>query len=266
MDTCGGRADKIRIFCLNLRFGLADDGPDGWVYRKSCFPDLLEAHRCDFYGFQEANDFQISDLQGLLPEYGLIGQRSPAPDYWQNNVIFHHRRWRCLAKDHFYLSPTPDVPSKYSQSRWPRQCTMGLFQKDEMPIAVVNTHFDFKPEVQRISAILILNRLNQMARQDTAVLMGDLNAGPNDSCVAALTSSATNFKSAMPPSSKGTYHGFTGIADRPPIDWIFYRGDLEKESAAVVTDQFDGRFPSDHFPLVASFRPVISGKICEERD
>ncbi|MEJ2154752.1 MAG: endonuclease/exonuclease/phosphatase family protein [Desulfobacteraceae bacterium] len=257
MVTSDGKNRTIRLFCLNLRFGLADDGANGWAYRKQCYPDLLDGHPCDFYGFQEANDFQVSHLQRLLPEYGLIGQRRPAPDFWQNNVIFHHKRWKCLTKVHFYLSPTPDKPSKYPQSQWPRQCTMGLFQNDAISIAVVNTHFDFKADVQRKSAMLILERLDRMAPNNPAVLMGDLNAGPDADCVAVLTSGDGGFESALPPSSGGTYHGFSGLADGPPIDWILFRGDLKKEDATVVTEQYAGRFPSDHFPLIATFRLKI---------
>lgn len=248
----------IRFLCLNLRFGLADDGPDNWEYRKRCYPDLLKAHRCDFYGFQEANDFQISYLQSLLPEYDVIGWRSPAPDYWQNNVLFHHRRWRCLKSDHFYLSRTPDRPSKFSQSQWPRQCTMGVFQNADMQITVVNTHFDFKPEIQRKSALLILKRLNHMGPPGSAVLMGDLNAGPDAGCIAEITNRASGFKSALPPSSGGTYHRFRGVAEGPPIDWFFYRGALEKEGATVVTNRYAGRYPSDHYPICVSLRQLVS--------
>jgi endonuclease/exonuclease/phosphatase family metal-dependent hydrolase len=251
--------ETIRFFCLNLRFGLADDGPDNWENRKRCYPDLLKTHPCDFYGFQEANDFQIAFLQGLLPEYGMIGQRSPAPGYWQNNVLFHHRRWRCLNSDHFYLSPTPDRPSKFSQSQWPRQCTMGNFQNAGLDLTVANTHFDFEPEIQRKSAALILQRLRHMALGHSAVLMGDLNAGPDASCIAALTNHAPGFKSALPSSSEGTFHGFKGVAQGPPIDWIFYRGDLEMAGATVVTDRYAGRYPSDHFPLFVSLRRLAAG-------
>ena len=248
----------IRFFCLNLRFGLADDGPDSWAFRKQCYPALLHDHICDFYAFQEANEFQIAYLHNLLTDYDVIGRRSPAPDSWQHNIIFHHRRWRCLQNDHFYLSRTPDIPSKFSQSQWPRQCTLGVFQRGDVRICVVNTHFDFKPQVQRKSALLILKRLHQLAPQMPTVLLGDLNAGPNADCIAKLTSRSSGFKSALLPVSEGTHHAFRGVAQGPPIDWIFYRGGLEKDEAAIVTDQYEGQYPSDHFPLTALFRYLAS--------
>ena len=74
---------------LNLRFGLADDGPNSWRYRKRVYPALLEKQNADFIGFQEANDFQIEYLDRILANYNYIGKRSPAPSFWQNNVIFY---------------------------------------------------------------------------------------------------------------------------------------------------------------------------------
>lgn len=247
------KTDTITVFCLNLRFGLADDGPHSWKYRKHAYPDLLESHAADFYGFQEANDFQATFLSDILADYKMIGQRLPAPDNWQNNIIFYHNTWKCLNSAHFYLSSTPDTPSKFQDSQWPRQCTMGSFQKGGFRITVVNTHFDFKPEVQRKSASLILERLNQIKAWQPVVLMGDLNAGPHSSCIEEFKGSSGGFKSAHPSENNGTHHDFSGVAQEPPIDWILYRGGLERVDSAIIKKKWKGHFPSDHFPITATF-------------
>lgn len=238
---------------LNLRFGLADDGPNSWVSRRIAYPDLLRRHPCDFYAFQEANDFQISFLADLLDGYDLIGRRSPAPDYWQNNVIFFQKRWRCLHRQHFYLSDTPDVPSQFSGSRWPRQCTIGTFMHGCRKITVVNTHFDFEAEVQRRSALLVCKRLDCLTPVWPVVLMGDLNAGADSSCMAVFTAHGNGFQSALDPQGKRTHHGFKGQTEGQAIDWILYSGRLMVRSAQVVTGMYCGFFPSDHFPLTAEF-------------
>ena len=59
----------IKAMTLNLRFGLADDGPNSWPFRKKTLEPLLSEYPCDVYAFQEANDFQISFLSTLLPDY-----------------------------------------------------------------------------------------------------------------------------------------------------------------------------------------------------
>lgn len=244
----------IRIFCLNLRFGRADDGLHDWEHRKLAYPRLLRYFQSDFYAFQEAMDFQIAFLHSLLREYDVIGQRMPAPDYWQNNVIFYHRSWNCLDSRHFYLSDTPDKPSKFDQSQWPRQCTMGIFEHRDTCINMATTHFDFDPDVQKKSALLILEQLNQLPTEKPAIIMGDFNAGAQSSCIEALTVNPGNFKSALWPPNMGTHHQFSGVAKEGPIDWILYRGSLAKQDAQVVTLPVEGIYPSDHFPLTASFK------------
>lgn len=242
---------------LNLRFGLADDGPNNWKHRCQAYPDLFEAFPCDLYAFQEANDFQIDYIDNLLGNYHHIGQYQPAPERWQNNVIFFHPTWRCVSQEHFFLSTTPEVPSKFSQSRWPRQCTIGLFQKSQRQLLYVNTHFDFDPEVQRRSALLIQQRLLRHGQKWPTVLAGDFNAAPSSSCYETFTATQermVRFKNAFDPSAwKGTHHGFKGRCGAEPIDWILYRGNLTVQSTQVVTQRFKGFYPSDHFPLTATF-------------
>lgn len=246
-------SENLRLMSLNLRFGLAEDGPNSWARRSAAYPDLLRQYVCDFYAFQEANDFQITYLATLLSDYESIGQRSPAPHFWQNNVIFYHKRWRRSDYQHFYLSDTPDVPSQFSRSHWPRQCTMGTFTHADRRLTVINTHFDFEADVQRRSAVLICQRLDAFAPTWPAVLLGDLNAGPDSSCMDVFTGGESHFRSALCPPPAGTHHRFTGKAEGEAIDWILYRGALEVCQAKVVTDRYCGYYPSDHFPLAAQF-------------
>ena len=103
----------ISVLTLNLRFGLADDGPNNWQYRKKVFPHLFEKYRPDFIGFQEVNDFQTDFLNGMLTEYDFIGKRSPSPSFWQDIIIFYKKTWTCVYREHFFLSPTPTIPSRF---------------------------------------------------------------------------------------------------------------------------------------------------------
>jgi len=247
------KLQPVRVMSLNLRFGLADDGPNRWSQRTGAVEALLKKWPCDFYAFQEANDFQVDFLSQCLPDHGHIGQRIPAPTYWQSNVIFFHRQWHCLRKHHFYLSHTPDIPSKDDDSRWPRQCTIGVFQHHRQHLVCANTHFDFEDTVQKRSARLIINRLNQTGEGCPTLLMGDFNAPHDSGCAAVFRDpDGGKFQHIFDPPYIATHHGFSGqVQLGPAIDWIMYRGNLEKKSAEVITQPFSGFFPSDHFPIVA---------------
>lgn len=256
----------LTVFSLNLRFGLADDGPNRWCNRKTFFPLLLNSYPSDFYAFQEVNDFQARDLQAMLTDYRFIGQRDPAPSYWQNNLIFYHQAWRCTEQYHFYLSRTPDVPSKFDDSKWPRQCTMGVFQQANRWLVCVNTHFDFAETVQKKSARLILSRLSMLTVTEPAIIMGDFNVPPDGRCYHIFTKAPPEekttaiepiehrFKNAFQPPFPATHHGFTGKTEGDHIDWVLYRGQIEPEKKVVLRDAFDGHYPSDHFPLFVRFQ------------
>ena len=248
------------VLTLNLRFGLADDGVNNWQYRKIGFQPFLEKYPTDFIGFQEVNDFQIDFLQNILREYNYIGKRSPSPDFWQNNVIFYQQDWHCIHYEHFFLSPTPSVPSRYRKSIWPRQCTIGIFKTDHRQVICINTHFDFDVSVQVKSAKLILHRLSQLPGDIPVILMGDFNTAPFSPCYNILTghdkkkaAKEDYFKNAFKKPFTGTHHGFTGITDGDFIDWILFRGKIALIKSKVIRDTFKNIYISDHFPLCAQF-------------
>ena len=260
MDFTGNEGQIVRVMTLNIRFGLAKDGNNCWERRKSVFPELLKQYRADFLALQEVNDFQADFISHILPRHQIIGIRTPAPAFWQNNVIFFDDKWKCRFRDHFFLSPTPDIPSRLPKSNWPRQCTMGLFEKEGRRLICINTHLDFSPEVQAHSAHLIMKRLSGLPEDIPAILMGDFNAEPHYSCFKIFTGEKKAlhvktgyFNSVFKKPYPGTFHGFTGETDGDHIDWILFRGRLETMQSEVISDSFSGIYPSDHFPVYAVF-------------
>jgi endonuclease/exonuclease/phosphatase family metal-dependent hydrolase len=249
------------VLTLNLRFGLADDGANNWRYRKKGFQPFLEKYRTDFIGFQEANGFQIDFLHNILTEYNTIGKRSPSPSFWQNNVIFYQKNWHCIHYEHFFLSPTPSVPSRYRKSIWPRQCTIGIFKTDHRRVICINTHLDFDVSVQVKSANLILSRLSHFPGDIPVILMGDFNTTPFSPCYNIFTghdkkatAKEDYFKNAFKKPFTGTHHEFTGNTDGDHIDWILFRGKITLKNSRVIPDTFKNIYISDHFPLCAHFK------------
>ncbi len=253
------RPAGLTVFSLNIRFGRADDGPNGWTHRRHFFPRLLARYPADFYAFQEVNDFQADDLKAMLPAYRCIGQRLPAPDYWQSNIIFYRRTWQCAGQYHYYLSQTPEIPSKFNGSKWPRQCTMGVFQRAGRRVLCVNTHFDFTEKVRKKSARLILSRLPPLTDAEPAIVTGDFNASPGSPCYRIFTGNRGKgrFENIFQPPFSATHHGFTGNTDGDAIDWILYRGPVSPIESEILRDTFNHRYPSDHFPLRVRFQWTV---------
>ena len=260
---------------LNLRFGLADDGPNSWEYRKKALTSLFAEYPADFIGFQEANNFQIKFLKTVLPEHNMIGKRKPAPYFWQNNIIFYKNTWKGTGQRRTFSDTPQIVPSRSRKSKWPRQCTMGIFKKKGLDLICINTHFDFDASVQEESAMIIIDRLSNMPKETPVILVGDFNTTPDSSSYKVFTGHDQKFrpekldqkfrpkkldqknlyfKNVFKNHYPGTHHGFTGDKNGGYIDWILYRGGLEVKDKMVITDSFNNIYPSDHFPVCATFK------------
>jgi endonuclease/exonuclease/phosphatase family metal-dependent hydrolase len=250
---------SLSVLTLNLRFGLADDGPNAWEYRKKAVVRLFEACAPDLIATQEANHFQVDYLTANLTQYRHIGKRHPAPSFWQHNIIFHRAAIPCIEHLHFFLSETPNVPSRSYDSRFPRQGTLGLFDAKGLPLICINTHFDFDDRAQMGAARVIKQHMACYSTNVPAILMGDFNTTPESPCYRWLTGKTKNrdagmdFNETFTQPYPSTFHGFTGKPVAGYIDWILFRGPIRLKSCRVMSDAVDGVLVSDHHPVEAVF-------------
>jgi endonuclease/exonuclease/phosphatase family metal-dependent hydrolase len=243
--------ETITVMTLNLRFGLADDGPNAWDSRRQAYPELFRQYTPDFIGVQEANDFQTEFLEGLLTEHRHIGRREATPESWQDNIIFYKDAWTCLKKKLYFLSDTPEVKSQLTDSVWPRQCIIGLFEKNHRQLIHVNTHFDFKPSVQERSAALIIDFLKDFPNDIPTLITGDFNTSPSSETYGIFRENG--FKDLFDHQHSSTFHGFTGKDLGGHIDWILFKGPLKGGNHVIVREPLCGRYPSDHYPVLSVF-------------
>lgn len=236
---------------FNLRFGLADDGPNSWDFRKESVSCLFKTFLPDFICLQEVNPFQINFLTSVLHDFRYIGMYQPSSHKWQDNLIFFKKEWLCFKYDHFFLSDTPWKKSSFSGSQWPRQATYGVFRKNHHLFALVNTHFDFEAQVQEKSSALIVSSIKDKCPNMPVIVAGDFNADQNSSAHDIFMKSG--FMDPLSMGSGHTFHGFDGSGKGGRIDWIIYKGNLSPVSSEILSSAFGGQYPSDHFPVLAEF-------------
>ncbi|MCB0544175.1 MAG: endonuclease/exonuclease/phosphatase family protein, partial [Saprospiraceae bacterium] len=117
-------------------------------------------------------------------------------------------------------------------------------------------------EARKRSAALILKKIAEKNPDgEPAVLMGDLNAEPEEAPIAVLKEKMKDAReiSKEPPFGPvGTFNGFKfhePVTRR--IDYIFATG-MSVRQYAVLSDARDCHYPSDHLPVLA--RVELSGK------
>lgn len=255
--------DSIRVVSFNVR---SDDDPEhAWCDRKQKVASILRFHHADLVGLQEPCEKQLKDLVFFLSEfemYGGVCLKEGAHD----PIFFRKSRFQLLKSGYFYLSQTPDFPSKGWDAKYTRAtCWVKLLDKrTRKQFYFFNTHFDYHGRTARDeSAYLLKKKIQEIAGKDPFVLTGDFNLFPTlggEATYQILTESkgsATLIDAQR--ASQHPHHGPTGTwsgfkeAGQPGIkpDYIFVAPQVDVYLHGILADTFDGQFPSDHLPVLA---------------
>lgn len=261
---------KVKIMTFNIRVGTAADGPDAWDKRKGLVFQVFKDQDADFIGVQEALGFQLNAIDKAAPAYDRIGVgtkdgKSSGPF---NAIYYRKSRFSVKQSRTFWLSNEPDEPGSQTWgNKFPRAVTWGRFlEKDTgYTLYVYNTHFDHVSQNSREkSAVLLAKEIaGRQAQKDPFVVTGDLNAGEGNLAIKFLKGDAkidgkTNavpmrdsFRVVKPDANNvGTAHGFNGGTGGNKIDYVFVPPKQKVNSAHIDHFNVDGRYPSDHFPVV----------------
>lgn len=245
-------ASPLTLMSFNVRYATADDGADSWVFRRGLVFEAVNRRNPDVLGVQEALATQVDELLVNLPGYSCVGVgRDDGKRAGEFSAVFYRRsRLSVVDSGTFWLSDTPDVPgSKSWGNTVVRICTWAKFRdKDGAEFTVYNTHFDHESQPSREkSAELLLKRV-----AGRAIVMGDFNAGEDNPAVKALLQGGLTDTYQEQQTARGTFTGFdTKATTGPKIDYIFTRGAWNVRAAGIDRISFDGRLPSDHFPVWA---------------
>ncbi len=260
---------EIKVMSFNIRLDVESDGENKWSLRKDKVAGLLKYYAADFIGGQEVQHHQLKYLIENLVGYNYIGVgRDDGKEAGEYSCIFYNsRKFDLLQHSTFWLSPTPDSVSKGWDAAYNRVCTYGLFKskKTRQLFWVFNTHFDHVGKLARLnSSKLILQKIAALNTKNYPVfLTGDFNLRPEEEPVREIISQMQNARtiSKITYGNADTWNGFK-FHEKPEgtIDYIFISKDkrLAVSKFATITDSYDLKYPSDHFPVMATI--VLSKK------
>ncbi len=251
----------LRVMSFNIRYNTSQDGNHAWPNRKDNVASLIQFHRADLVGVQEALHDQIQDLEERLPAFGRIGVgRDDGKTAGEYAAIFYRKdRFEMMENGTFWLSETPEVPgSKSWDAAITRIVTWAHF-KDRITgdaFYHFNTHFDHMGvQAREESARLLTQRMASIAGESPVICTGDFNIEDPSPAYAVLAQSLTDARRAAheaPYGPEGTYQGFeVTTAPGRRIDYIFVANGVEVARYAALSDQWQGSYPSDHLPVLA---------------
>jgi endonuclease/exonuclease/phosphatase family metal-dependent hydrolase len=254
-------SQQMNIVSYNIRLNTASDGINAWPNRIEMVTGLLQFHEADIFGLQEALYNQIQDIEKAFPEYEWFGAgRDDGEKAGEFSPVFFNKS-KFILYEHgtFWLSETPEKPSKGWDAALNRIVTWGRFQSKitGKQFLVFNTHFDHVGvEARKNSAILIQEKIREMTRNKNlpVILAGDFNLTPDQEPIILLKNymkDSYDVSEEPPYGPFGTYNGFKIDADLSSrrIDYIFVLGGIDVLKYAALSDFNNQRFPSDHLPV-----------------
>ncbi len=234
-----------------------------WSKRTEAVKQFFEETAPDVVGTQELTRRTIGDMEALLPEYDWIGQGRNGGEQGEYCAVFFKRnRFEWLDKGTFWLARNEQ---KKGTRDWmavlPRICTWVLLREKETgeKLLVYNTHLDhISPIARRKGLDLIARHIQRQGGRVPCILTGDFNATPGSGAIRVLEEmdikyglfSGNSYNLFLNTQGQRTYHGFHGKTVGKPVDYIFTSKEVEIVEARIVQDKYDGRYPSDHFPIV----------------
>ena len=258
---------KLNICTYNIRTDVKADGINSFDGRTGLIAREFPKYGADVIGFQEAKPHQRAWLAENLTGYTVVGTGRDA-NYGGEHVCIAYKtaKFELMGLETFWLSDTPRVSgSRFhtDQSSCPRVCTVAILLTKPVEgeaakiLRVYNTHLDHVGKMAQAQGIsLILQRIaaDDMIYPDTPiVLTGDFNVLPESPVVASVTGMVSCGKPLVDATADVgvTFHGYHPENAKHKIDYIFTTAAFDASKSKTLTDEENGVFFSDHYPVLA---------------
>jgi endonuclease/exonuclease/phosphatase family metal-dependent hydrolase len=254
-------AQTLTVATYNLRYDNRGDSGNLWVNRAPIQSNLIRFHDFDVVGIQEGLINQLEDLSKSLPQYTRYGiGRDDGKAAGEHSAIYYKKdKFKLLKRGDFWLSQTPDQPGKgWDATCCNRICSWVQLQDiaSKKIFYFFNVHFDHQGVIARIeSAKLMIEKIKTIAGNTPAVFTGDLNGGRNSDCYKYIANAGVIKDSydlaGFTYENNGSFNSFRTPRGMEVIDHIFVTKHFTVKKWGILTDTYFGKYPSDHFPVMA---------------
>jgi len=266
-DVC-----QFRVMSFNISCDYGADGENNWEFRRETLLDVIKENDPVLLGVQEAVPQQMDDLNANLPGYASygVGRDDGARKGEAMAVFYKTDAVELLDKGKFWLSETPDVPSKGWDAMCFRTVTWGKFRckKTGKLFCFANTHFDHVGVVARKEgAKLIMRRMSQIADGKAPYFVsGDFNVTDESDAYATITSGvpdenipglrdSNKIAQEREIAQEYTFHDWGQVPpeDGSIIDFVFVNDKVDVKKFKInPVKHSNGRYASDHVSIVAT--------------
>lgn len=239
--------NTFKVMSFNIRQNSEED-PYTLEERKESIRDAILNNGPDIFGLQEnhpkSEDETFKIMDWLDPEMKDAGYLS---SYMTTKIIYYKSsRFTKQSQGFFYIGTTQGA-------RW-----MILYDNvTDKEYFVLNTHWYYASQATRIAnANALVDSIPARAGSRPKIIFGDLNAEPGTTEIGILRDA---FDLVCTHNETGnTFHGWDATGDKK-LDWVFISRDLAYTASSIISTQYDGKWPSDHWPIMATITPAVFG-------
>ena len=285
------------VICnYNIRYynGSSDKNNTGnkaWPKRKAKVFEMIRNYDMDVCGLEEVTSTMASDIAQQLTEYQYIGygrdngkQQGAGASGEQTGLIYKKDNFEALEKGRFFLSNTPDIVSKLSNSNFNRMVAWVKLKdkKNGVEFYFFSTHFDNDYDAKHVTvrsqqADIAIKKVPEIAGELPYFFVGDFNCETSEIAYEKLSTAFDDAYLAMGANALGgyvcnstqlanskvapkcacegnTYTGLYSSSDNWPkrIDLVFF--DDTKATVSYYNADNDNMgltmYPSDHLPVI----------------
>lgn len=248
----------VKVMTYNIYMGgTGEKAPEN---RAPLIKQNVEKYDPDSFGMQEVTEEWYERLKGMFPDYGYIGVGRDKDLGGEASPIFYKKdRYELVDGGTFWLSKTPEKPSKGWDAMFNRVCTYAVLKDKEtgFTYAHFNAHFDHLGVIARQESVAVVTKkVAEIAPDMPVVFTGDLNENMESDMYSSVIASGFRDSRVLSGSedSDGTFHGYSDLtAKELPIDFIFVNDYAKSvESYTVDREKLNGIYPSDHHAVAST--------------
>lgn len=248
----------VRVMTFNIR--CTNVGRASMYERKGIVSDTILNSEADSIGIQEATPSWIKSLKVAVDgKYAIVGEGRDGGNSGEYSAILYLKdKYNLVDSGTFWLSETPDVPSKSWDAAFNRICTWAVLENKETheKYVHINSHFDHIGEEARTQSVKMILEKAEGYEGIPVVFTADMNVCEGTENYLQFTSSNgfTDTKYIAENTMEFcTFHNLDPLGENEGnvIDYVMVNEFWGAKEYRVVTAGVDGAYVSDHFPVYA---------------
>ena len=263
--------DSLTVMSYNVLYDMYYDDAKKLPRDMDALAEFIKSQSADVFGTQETLDEHKEAILKAMPNYDCY-KGIKLRGAWLSNMIFWNAdKYKKVESGFQYLTDTPFVESKIPESNSYRGFSYVVLESlvTHKQFLVVDVHITYRGSDGEASGSIVKQaRLkqaqylvkfleNKKYEAMPIILVGDFNSVPGSDALNVVEDSARIDRTVNVANSKGDVGGTIDgsqhtVRQNYVFDHIFVTSDrITTEYYTAVDQKVNGRYPSDHLPVIA---------------